>query len=327
MVSVSRGLVVLVAGGTREDRVVAGIVVAVCTRRPFAAVRAGVDRELVVRKRCARPGRGVVARRTGGRKRGCYVIGIADAGVFRSVTRIAIRRCPCIAAAYMAVGASDIHVCPSQREACFCVIESGRHPGRSAVTDFACLRESSCRMIRVFGVSEIRQMAGCTECAQPGVLTAGMAICARSVHVRARQREQRLCMVEGGAGPGGRGVADGTVCGKCRCYVIRIGGLVKARQMARSAVLRRSRKFSVYVTLRTGDLDVRTRQWERCHGAVIERSAGPRCCGVTLLTISREAGRCVVRISCLVEVRLMTTYACSGRAFVDPVHMALCACH
>lgn len=163
MVPVCRGLVVLVARGAREDRVIAGVVMAVGAGRPFAAMRAGIDRELVVGERCARPSRSVVTGRTGSRKSGGYVIGIADAGVLRPVTRIAIRRCACIAAAYMAVGAGDIHVCPSQREAGFRVIEGGGHPSSSAVTNFAGLRKSRGRMVRVLGVVEVREMARRTE--------------------------------------------------------------------------------------------------------------------------------------------------------------------
>lgn len=80
------------------------------------------------------------------------------------------------------------------------------------------------------------------------------------------------------------------------------------------------------MTLRTGDLHVRAGQRERCHGAVIERGACPRCRGVTLLASCWEAGCCMVGISCFIEVGLVTTYASSRSAFVNAVNMALRAC-
>lgn len=57
-------------------------------------------------------------------------------------------------------------------------------------------REPGCRVIRVVCPLEVFQVATCACRRQAGKLPVDMALAARYVHVRARQRERCLGMVE-----------------------------------------------------------------------------------------------------------------------------------
>lgn len=59
-----------------------------------------------------------------------------------------------------------------------------------------------------------------------------MTIRTRGARVCPGKRKECSGVIEDSAGPRRRGVTHGTVRGECGCYVIRVGGLVIARQMA-----------------------------------------------------------------------------------------------
>jgi len=72
---------VLVTVRAGEDGIVAGVGVTVGAGGPLATVTAGIDRELVVRESCARPGSGRVTRGARRRERSGNVVRVAHAGV------------------------------------------------------------------------------------------------------------------------------------------------------------------------------------------------------------------------------------------------------
>ncbi len=117
-------------------------------------------------------------------------------------------------------------------------------------------------------------------------------------------------MIEHRARPSRGRVTDGAIGGERRCHVIRIRCVIEIGCVTRSTVFRRACKLAIHVTLATRHIDVRPGEWERRHGAVIERGAGP--CGRCVACFARcwESGRNVIWIGRLVEISLMAADAC-----------------
>ncbi len=89
---------------------------------------------------------------------------------------------------------------------------------------------------------------------RPGKFSVDVALRARNIYVGSHQRKPRLRVIEFGARPRRRRVADRAVSGETRLHVIRVCRGLVILDMAGVAIGRRPGKFSVDVALRAGDV-------------------------------------------------------------------------
>lgn len=108
-------------------------------------------------------------------------------------------------------------------------------------------------------------------------------------------------MVEGGARPRSRVVAQRAGSGESRCQVVGIGGALIILLVAGVAVRRRVRVLAIDVAAGAGHSGVRAGQRE-AGGVVIEAGRNPRCRVVAHLALLREPGGRVVRIVGVLEI-------------------------
>ena len=136
----------------------------------------------------------------------------------------------------------------------------------------AVLRESGGFVRRVGGAIVVGLMAVPASRAGQAVVIVEVARRALLGGVEAQQLEPGGGVVESGAGPIGGGVAGSAVLREAGRYVVGTGGLLEIGQMTSHALLRRPRKYSIYVTLSACHAGVGSGQGETAQ-AVIERGA------------------------------------------------------
>ena len=181
------------AVGALEHAVVAGIGVAGradATRVPVIGVEPGV-----IENR-ARPGRGVVAHRAGGRKTRGDVIGIGRCRVFILVAAITIGRNAGVVVIHVAVRARYRGMRARQGKTGVVVIEGRRSPGGRVVAHIALLREPRRRVIRAAGLLILRQVARDTSRVGQIVGGSAMTLAALQAAVRTRQRPSRARVIK-----------------------------------------------------------------------------------------------------------------------------------
>jgi hypothetical protein len=149
------------------------------------------------------------------------------------------------------------------------VIECRRNKPHRVVAQFTSLREATGNVVGIRSAVEVFNMTGHSRSVTTG---------ATYVHVRSRKGKRGLGMIEHRTGPGGGNVADRAVRRETCCLVIRIRRLKVHRDVARCAVLRRSRILTVPMALQTGNRHMSPRQGERSHGVVVELGIQPRRC-------------------------------------------------
>lgn len=248
--------VMRMAGGACEHCEVGRIGVAVGARGPFALVRARINGEPGVVENSTRPTACVVTGGARGRECRSHVVWVCHTGVVSFVARVTIRRGAGILAADVTVRTLHRYVRSRQREGSLAVVEVRGRPGRGAMANFARLREACRDVIRVGRVVKVREMARITERAQPCVFAAGVASHASLAYVSTGQREERLRVVEDGACPTVRGMANRTVGRESGRGVIRVRGLLEIDRVTTGAILRRTCKAPVDVALRALHADV-----------------------------------------------------------------------
>ena len=146
-------------------------------------------------------------------------------------------------------------------------------------------------MVRVIRAVPIRQVAGDTGGRQPGIDIVFMACAATHTHVNAGQGERGLgAVVKDRSGPARRhGVAQRTVLRKSGSGVVRIGGAVPIRLMARDTGCGQAGIYPVFVACGACDTHVNASQREFGQGVVVECGTGPRRRAVTDRAVLREA--------------------------------------
>jgi hypothetical protein len=208
-------------------------------------------------------------------------------------------------AAGVAVLAGESNVRASQRELGSVVVELGARPLDCGVADRTVGRESGGNVIRIRRCLVLRQVTTRARGRSACILSAYVTRCARRADVRSSQRELRIgVVIELRASPLHSRVTGLTSRRECRRYVIRVRCLLVVRQVTRDAIGRCASKLAVHVTLRTLHIDVCPRKSE-ARGRVIEFGTGPLHGRVARLASGREAGRNVIGIRGLLEVRQM----------------------
>lgn len=145
----------LVASNAREYGVICRIHVAVGTSGPSACMRARVDWEPAVAKRCTSPGgRTVTGIARGGELRS-NVVRVCGARVISLVARITVCRRSCVNAVYVAIRTRDVHVCSGQREAGLAVVERSWLPRVCRVAHLAIGRELRLYVVRIRSTREV----------------------------------------------------------------------------------------------------------------------------------------------------------------------------
>lgn len=243
------GLRLRMALGTEKYGIVGRVRVAV------AAQLGGVvwNRKPRVIECRTRPRCGCVACLASRRKASGYVIGIRRPGVVGPVARVAISRNGGVVSTDVAIRASDRGVSAGQRECRFAVIESCWLPGGGVVTNLAGLRKAGLYVVRVCGSVEIFQVTGRARSTQSRKLTVNVATCALHSHVRSRQREGSLRMIEHCTRPRSGAVTDRTVGREASSFVIRIVRIVVIRHVTRGTSAAVQRVVSIHMALCAGD--------------------------------------------------------------------------
>ncbi len=162
-------------GDTGEDGIIRGVYVAVAAARPLARMSAAEDGEPGVVKGGAQPaGRAVACGAGRGEIRG-HMIRTIGAGVILLMAGVAIGRRTGVAASYMATGAGDAHMCPSQRESRPAVVEGSGNPASGRVADETLGRESRSLVVRVGRSVVILHVAGRATGVHIGEVPIGVA--------------------------------------------------------------------------------------------------------------------------------------------------------
>lgn len=131
--------------------------------------------------------------------------------------------------------------------------------------------ESAGDVVRVRCLLEVRLVAGDAGGAETDEHPGGMATAACERYMRSRQRECRLGVIEYGAQPIRRAVADRAVGGEAGGNVVRVRGALKVFVVAPRASRRRAGEGAVHVALRASEADVRSGQGKLRLRVVVER--------------------------------------------------------
>ena len=254
-----------------EDRVVGGIRVAIAAQ--LRVVMRNPEPRVV--ERCPQPARRVVAGIASGRESCRNVVRIRRCLVIGLVARIAIRRRPRIHSANVTTAAGHVDVGPGQRERSFIVIEYRSGPTRRVVADRAVRGEASLHVVRIRRALVIFDVAGIAIRRRACKFSVDVALRARNVYMGSGQRKWRLRVIEYRASPRCRRVANRAVRRETRLHVIRIRCALVILDVARIAIGRRARKFTVDVALHTGDVHMSAGQRKLCEPVVIESRACP----------------------------------------------------
>ena len=140
--------------------------------------------------------------------------------------------------------------------------------------------------------------------------------------MEAQQLESGGGVVKCGAGPIGRRVAGSAGLREAGRRVVGTGGFLEIGQVASHALLRRSRKYSIHVTLSARHGGMRSGQRERAQ-AVIERGALPARGSMTTLATGGELAGLVIGIGRFIVVRQVASHALRRRPGEDSVGVTL----
>ena len=116
-----------------------------------------------------------------------------------------------------------------------------------------------------------------------------------------------------------------TIVAEVPGHVIRIRGLLEVGLMTLVTIRVLQLIVTIHVTCLARNCLVRTRQGE-VRGAMIEGATSPACRGVTLSAVVAEIPGNMVRVRCLLKVRLVALVAISIHQLIVPVGMARLAC-
>ena len=136
-----------------------------------------------------------------------------------------------------------------EREPSFGVIERGAGPVHGGVTDRAIGTKSGRNVIGVGSGVVQRKVAGVALGGRTGEFAVDVTLIALQADMSAAKRECRLGVIERGARPIYRAVANGTIERKRARYVIWIGGAVVQRKMAGIAIRWSTGKLAADVAL------------------------------------------------------------------------------
>ena len=175
------------------------------------------------------------------------------------------------------------------------MVESGAGPIGGGVADSTVLRESGRRVIGSRGFLEISEMAAHALLRSSGEDSVDVTLSARDGDVRPGEREPAQVVIERGVQPGSGSVTTLAAGGELAGLVVGIRGVIVVGQVAAHALLRRSGKDSVCVTLGTRDGGMRAGQRETGELRVVKAGAGPHVNVVTVLTGGGEFRRHVVQ--------------------------------
>lgn len=122
--------------------------------------------------------------------------------------------------------------------------------------------------------------------------------------MRARERKARAIVIEVRRPPGVIVVASQAIMRIIAGHMIRVGGVLKIRLMAREAIFRRAGKTAIDVTLGAFDRHMRA---DQCKGgtAVIERRGFPHTFRMALRAGMRKVAGHMIRIGGALKIRLM----------------------
>lgn len=159
-------------------------------------------------------------------------------------------------------------------------------------------------------------------CEDRVVIRIGMASCAYPIGSAVIRR--KVGMVERRIGPRCRVVTRRAGRRESRRLMVRIGGAVVVSLMTAVAVGGQRRVVVVHVAVGAGHRGVRPGQGE-WRVVVIESRIGPRGRAVAHIARRRESHLDMVRVVCVVVVRLMATDArrVSARQLIVAIHVAL----
>jgi hypothetical protein len=151
------------------------------------------------------------------------------------------------------------------------VVERRAGPIRSRVAERTVLREPRGHMARIVRALVVRRVARIASSAQPLIHAARMALLTSRREVLAGERERSLRgVIEPGAGPVDRGVAQGTILRESGGGVIRIVRPLIIFQMAGIAGRAQGCILTTRMALGTGRSGVFARQ-RKLGGAVVKR--------------------------------------------------------
>ena len=198
------------------------------------------------------------------------------------------------------------------------VIETGTGPTGGVVALGAVLREAGLYVIRAARVVEVRLVASDASRAGQTVGTRRaegrvVALIALQCDVCASQREAGGGMVKARGVPRGGGVALLASRREAGRHMVRIGGAIEVRHMARGAIRWGSDVLTIDMALRAANADVGTGQREFRESVVIESRRIPRGGAVAGLASGREPSLGVRRVVGLIEVRHVAAVASCGR--------------
>lgn len=202
-------------------------------------------------------------------------------------------------------------------------------PGRRRMARLARLREVSRDVAGIVRVVEIIQVARNTRGVRKAEVVIRMALRAKHIRVRARQREPGSGVIETGrTGPidNRRAVAEGTVVRESGGLVGWVVGVVEVRKVAADAGSIRQAEVVVGVARRALLCGVGANQRKAGCG-MVERGAVPIGCGVAQRTIQREAPCLVGRVGRAVKVRQVAVDAGAAGQPKVVIRVALGALH
>ena len=158
------------------------------------------------------------------------VIRVRRSLVLGLVTAVAIRRSSRILAADVTTRAGDARMRARQWEPRAVVIESGRLPGRRAVTYRAVEGEPGSLVVRI-GRAVIRSEVTSRASRTQVVVSVHVTGRARDTRMRACQRESRFTVIERGARPRRSRMTHRAIRRESGSYVVRVSRLVEIRDM------------------------------------------------------------------------------------------------
>src|SRR5712692_1605215 len=257
-----------------------------------------------------------VAARAGGGNAGLDMVGVGGGVEILEVAGGAVGGGSLVVVVQVAAGAEHGEVEAGQGEQGLVVIKRGGLPGGGGVAQVTRLWEARGDMVGIGRGVEVLQVARDTGSRQPGIDVVHMAGGAGRADVGPGQRKGRFGMIEGGPGPGGRGVAQGAVGGEFGGGVIRVGRSREIALVATVAIGGYRSEVASDVAEVAGHGDVEAGQGE-LRLAVVERGRLPSGGGVAGSAGGGETQQGVFGIGGGVEIFDMTGGAIGGGVVED----------
>lgn len=300
-------------------------VVHVALRALHADVRSRQwESRLRVIKHGAGPGARGMANRTVRRESGGGMVRIIRGVVIRHVARRTRGIGQVVIVVGVALRASQRRVRSGERESGGRVIECRRLPCRSGMAGLASLGESAGNVIRIARRIEVVHVTRRASRAQSREYVVHVTLRTLHIHVRSRQRERRVVVIESRPCPRGRRVAGGAISRETSSLVIRVRSAVVIGHVATGTNWTGQAVVAIRVTLRALQGCVRARQCE-AGIRVIECRLRPRSRVVASFASLRETGGHVIWIRRSLEILHMARRAGGAQAGEDVVDVAICA--